>query len=72
MCGMSPGYALQSLAHLSRHSDDFWQYALLAAAAYIRAANRPSLPAPQACRDRPNTMAPTDITTIRDAQKAII
>lgn len=33
-------------------TDDFWQYALFAAVAYIRvAANRASVPVPQVCRE---------------------
>jgi hypothetical protein len=43
-------------------TDDFWQYALFAAVAYIRAtASRTGVPVPQACRNlaqRPNHPAP--------------
>jgi hypothetical protein len=43
-------------------TDDFWQYALFAAVAYIRgAASRAGVPVPQACRDlaqRPGHPAP--------------
>jgi hypothetical protein len=43
-------------------TDDFWQYALFAAIAYIRAAaSRAGVPVPKACRDlaqRPGHPAP--------------
>ena len=46
----------------SWQTDDFWQYALFAAVAYIRAAaSRASVPVPQACRNlaqRPGHPAP--------------
>jgi hypothetical protein len=32
-------------------TDDFWQYALFAAVAYIRAASRAGVPVRQACQD---------------------
>jgi hypothetical protein len=55
-------------------SDDFWQYALFAAVAYIRAAaSRAGVPVRQACQDlaqRPGHPAP--YRPVRDAVRAVI
>jgi len=55
-------------------SDDFWQYALFAAVAYIRAAaSRAGVPVRQACQDlaqRPGHPAP--LRPVRDAVRAVI
>ncbi|HZZ54634.1 MAG TPA: hypothetical protein VFE26_10165 [Trebonia sp.] len=49
-------------AGASWQTDDFWQYAMYAAVAYIRAAaSRAGVPVPQACQDldkRPGHPAP--------------
>ena len=55
-------------------SDDFWQYALFAAVAYIRAAaSRAGVPVRQACQDlaqRPGHPAP--LRPVREAVRAVI
>ena len=55
-------------------TDDFWQYALFAAVAYIRAAaSRAGVPLRQACQDlagRPGHPAP--LRPVRDAVEAVI